>query len=509
MVREKGIDKDILSGIVEDVFSMMVRKKYGQDAKFDVVVNMDKGDIEIFLEREVVETVENPVTQIDVQTARETSGEVLNVGEDYVEVIPLATFGRRLVVSAKQNLNQRIKEIERENIYNEYSNTIGDIIVGEIYQIRRNEILINHNRNELLLPKSEQIFKERYKKGDTIRAVVKEVRKNAGNPVVIVSRADSKFLSKLFELEIPEIYDGIIEIKQIAREPGERAKVAVESHDDRIDAVGACVGMKGVRIHTIVRELNNENIDVINFSEDPIVFIQRSLAPAKLKTIEISEESRTANVLVAADQVSLAIGRNGQNIRLASKLTGFEINLIKEGGEDEYDIELVDFKEELGEELYLKLIDAGLETAKDVITANLDKLLAIEGLTEERIQELRDMMKKDLEEAEVEDEDEDAEEAEEAEDAEETATEEGAEAAEGAEKSADAEVAEGAEGAEKSADAEVAEGAEGAEKSADAEVAEGAESAEKGTPAEEASEVKKDSPPATAEESSKEEPAKE
>ncbi len=184
----------------------------------------------------------------------------------YVEVIPLETFGRRLVVSAKQNLNQRIKEIERELIYNEYSNTIGEIIVGEIYQIRRNEILINHNRNELILPKSEQIFKERYKKGDTIRAVVKEVRKNAGNPAVIVSRADPQFLAKLFELEIPEIYDGIIEIKRIAREPGERAKVAVESHDDRIDAVGACVGMKGVRIHTIVRELNNENIDVINFS---------------------------------------------------------------------------------------------------------------------------------------------------------------------------------------------------------------------------------------------------
>ena len=203
MVREKGIDKDILTGIVEDVFSMMVRKKYGQDAKFDVVVNMDKGDIEIFLEREVVETVENPVTQIDVQAAREISGEELGVGEDFVEVVPLITFGRRLVVSAKQNLNQRIKEIERESIYNEYSNAIGDIVVGEIYQIRRNEILINHNRNELLLPKSEQIFKERYKKGDTIRAVVKEVRKNAGNPVVVVSRADPKFLSKLFELEIP------------------------------------------------------------------------------------------------------------------------------------------------------------------------------------------------------------------------------------------------------------------------------------------------------------------
>lgn len=407
MVREKGIDKDILTGVVEDVFSMMVRKKYGQEAKFSVVVNMDKGDIEIYLERQVVETVENPNTQVDVQTARELSGEDLDVGEDYVEIIPLVSFGRRLVVSAKQNLNQRIKEIEREIIYNEYSNTIGDIVVGEIYQIRRNEILIIHNKNELVLPKNEQIFKERYKKGDTLRAVIKEVRKNSGNPVVIVSRADAKFLSKLFEMEIPEIYDGIIEIKQIAREPGERAKVAVESHDDRVDAVGACVGMKGVRIHTIVRELNNENIDVINYSDQPEVFIQRSLAPSKLKSVELNREAKTANVLVAADQVSLAIGRNGQNIRLASKLTGYEINLIKEGGEDEYDIELVDFKEELGEELYLALIEAGLETANEVINASNETLLAIDGLTKERIDEIREMMRRDLEEAEVDDDEDD------------------------------------------------------------------------------------------------------
>lgn len=413
MVREKGIDKDVLLSIVQEVFSMMVRKKYGQEAKFDVVVNMEKGDIEIFLEREVVETVENPAIQIDVATARELSGEELDIGEDYVEVVPLALFGRRLVVSAKQNLNQRIKEIERENIYNEYSNTVGEIVVGEIYQIRRNEILINHNRNELLLPKSEQIFKERYKKGDSIRAVIKEVRKNSGNPVVIVSRADSKFLEKLFEMEIPEIYDGIIEIKRIAREPGERSKVAVESHDDRIDAVGACVGMKGVRIHTIVRELNNENIDVINFSDQSLAFIQRSLAPAKLKSIEIDEATKSANIVVAVDQVSLAIGRNGQNIRLASKLTGYELNLIKEGGEDEYDIELVDFKEELGEELYLKLIEKGLETAKDVITAKLDTLLQIEGLTEDKIKEIRTMMQRDLDEAEVEDEEEEEEDEEE------------------------------------------------------------------------------------------------
>jgi N utilization substance protein A len=414
MVREKGIDKDILTGIVEDVFSMMVRKKYGQDAKFDVVVNMDKGDIEIFYEREVVETVENPMTQVDKATAKEITGEDLDVGEDCVEVVPLVSFGRRLVISAKQNLNQRIKEIEREIVYNEYSNTVGDIVVGEIYQIRRNEILINHNRNELILPKSEQIFKERYKKSDTIRAVIKEVRKSSGTPVVIVSRADTKFLSKLFEMEIPEIYDGIIEIKNIAREPGERAKVAVESHDDRIDAVGACVGMKGVRIHTIVRELNNENIDVINYSEQPEVFIQRSLAPAKLKSVQVNKEAKTADVVVGADQVSLAIGRNGQNIRLASKLTGYEINLIKEGGqEEEYDIELIDFKEELGEELYMKLINAKLDTANEVIEADDETLLAIEGLTKEKIDEIREMMRRDLEEAEVEDEEEEDEDEEE------------------------------------------------------------------------------------------------
>jgi N utilization substance protein A len=430
MVREKGIDKDILTGIVEDVFSMMVRKKYGQDAKFDVVVNMDKGDIEIFYEREVVENVENPITQVDKQTAREISGEDLDIGEDCVEVIPLASFGRRLVVSAKQNLNQRIKEIERELVYNEYSNAIGDIVIGEIYQIRRNEILINHNRNELVIPKSEQIFKERYKKGDTIRAMVKEVRKNSGTPLVIVSRADPKFLAKLFEMEIPEIYDGIIEIKSIAREPGERAKVAVESHDDRIDAVGACVGMKGVRIHTIVRELNNENIDVINYSEQPEVFIQRALAPAKLKGVQVDKEAKTAQVVVIADQVSLAIGRNGQNIRLASKLTGFEINLIKEGGEDEYDIELIDFKEELGEELYMKLINAGMDTAKEVIEADNETLLAVEGLTQEKIDEIREMMKRDLEEAEVE-EDEEEEEEEDAEVEETTEADAGTEASTG------------------------------------------------------------------------------
>lgn len=403
LVREKSIDKDILAGIVEDIFGMMVRKKYGPDAKFDVVVNMDKGDIEIYLERTVVEKVQDPNTQIDVETAKRLSGEDLQVGEEYVEIIPLAQFGRRLITTAKQNFTQRIKEIEKELIYNEYSNSIGEIVVGEVYQIRNNDLLIMHNKNELLLPRSEQIPKERFKKGDTVRGVVKEVRKNNSGPMVIVSRTDPRFLERLFELEIPEVYDGIIEIKSIAREPGERAKVAVESSDDRIDAVGACVGMKGVRIHAIVRELNNENIDVINYSDDHTVFITRALAPAKLKNIQLDKENKKAIVTVAEDQVSMAIGKGGQNIRLASKLTGYDIQLMKEGSE--YDIDLEEFKEELGEELYNKFVEAGYETAKEIIDADIADLVEETGVEEEKLQELVNLIQKEYEEAEVEEDD--------------------------------------------------------------------------------------------------------
>ncbi len=426
MVREKGIDKDILVGIVEDIFGMMVRKKYGPTVKFDVVVNMDKGDIEIYLEREVVETAIDPVTQIDLKEARRRSGEDIEIGEEYVEIVPLDTFGRRLVISAKQNLNQRIKEIEREAIYSEYTNALGEIVVGEIYQIRKGkgEILVIHNRNELILPRSEQIYKERYKKGDTIRAVVKEVRKGAGNPVVIISRTDSQFLMRLFEIEIPEIYDGIIEIKAIAREPGDRAKIAVLSHDDRIDAVGACVGMKGVRIHAIVRELNNENIDVINWSDDPLIFITRSLSPSKLKEMQLDKENKKAMVTVAADQVSLAIGKNGQNVRLASKLTGYDIQLIKEGGEEEeYDMDLSEFREELGDVLFHKFFDEGYETVKDVIDTSAEELVGTLGIEREKIDEILQLLKKGLEEAEIE-------EAEEAPGAQPAAKEEGASEAE-------------------------------------------------------------------------------
>ncbi len=401
MVREKGIDRDRLVSVIEDIFGMMVRKKYGAEANFEIVVNMDKGDIEIFLIREVVETVEDPTAQIDLETARAKSGEELEVGEEYVEIIDMAEFGRRLVSTAKQNLNQRIKEIEKDLIYDEYSEKVGDIVVGDVYQVRRNDVLINHNRSELLLPKSEQISKERYRKGDVIRCVVKEVvRKGSGMPMVIVSRADSLFLQKLFELEIPEIYDGVITIRKIAREPGERAKVAVESHDDRIDAVGACVGMKGVRIHAIVRELNNENIDVINWTDDPFLFIQRALAPAKLAEIKIDRATRSARVHVDTEQASLAIGRNGQNIRLASELTGFRLEIVKEGVEitktmAEYEIDLAEFVDEYGEDLINSFISAGYRTANDIILAPVSDILSkVPGITIEKVNEVVIEMKK-------------------------------------------------------------------------------------------------------------------
>jgi transcription termination/antitermination protein NusA len=409
MVREKGIDKDILIGIVEDIFGMMVKKKYGPNTKYDVVVNMDKGDIEIYIEKEVVDVVEDPSTQISVAEARKKSGDDLTTGEEFVEIVPLVDFGRRLVISAKQNLNQRIKEIERDAIFNEYTNSIGEIVVGEIYQIRKGkgEILVMHNKNELLLPRTEQIYKERYKKGDTIRAIVKEVRKGAGNPTVIISRTDPGFLMRLFEIEIPEVYDGIIEIKRIAREPGDRAKVAVLSHDERIDAVGACVGMKGVRIHAIVRELNNENIDVINFVEDPMVFIQRALSPAKLKEIQMDLGNKKATILVANDQVSLAIGKGGQNVRLASKLTGFELIVQKEGGEEEeYDMDLAEFREELGDVLFHKFFDENFKSVRDILKTSKEELVNTLGIEPNKVEEILTMLKKGFEEAEVENEEE-------------------------------------------------------------------------------------------------------
>lgn len=404
MVKMKGIDKDVLAGILEEVFTLLVRKKYGEEARCDVVVNMDRGDIEIYLERQIVDEVTDPATQISIEEVnRKGNEDQLEVGEDYVEKIALASLGRRLITLAKQSLNQKIRELEKDIIYNEYNELIGEIVVGDIYQIRKNDILINHNKNELVLPRDEQIPYEKYKKGETIRAIVKEVRKTGSGPLIIVSRADNLFLRRLFEIEIPEIYDGIIEIKGIAREPGERAKVAVESQDARIDAVGACVGMKGVRIHAIVRELNNENIDVVNYTEDPTLYIQRALAPAKIKQVEVDEEAKKATVSADSDQVSLIVGRNGVNIRLAMKLTGYEIDVLREEKafeEYEEDIELIDLKEELGEEVYNTLINNRYDTALEVLTAGVEKLMEIEGFDEEKANSIIDLLKAQFEEEE-------------------------------------------------------------------------------------------------------------
>ena len=399
LARERNIDRDVLISIMEDVFGMMVKKKYGLDAKFQVVINMDKGDIEFYLERQVVEVVVNTALEVDQETAKILTGENLDIGEDCVEILHLKDFGRRAVILAKQNFIQKVKDIEKDLIFNEYNTMVGDIVVGEVYQLRNNDLFIIHNKNEIILPKSEQIPQERFKKGDTIRAVVKEVRKTTGNPYVIVSRTDNKFMERLFELEIPEVYDGLIQIKAIARDPGERAKVAVESQDDRIDAVGACVGMKGVRIHTIVRELNNENIDVINFNTDPIIFITRALAPAKLKKVEFDAESNRYQVFVSDDQASLAIGKGGQNIRLATKLTKFDIQIMKEAAE--YDINLEEFKEELGEDVLNQFLERGYTSAKSILDTNFNKLAKEFDMDREELTKIIDLIKTEYENADI------------------------------------------------------------------------------------------------------------
>lgn len=404
MVREKNLDKDVLAGIIEEIFGLLVKKKFGLETKYDVVVNMDKGDIEIFLERNIVDVVEDPMTQISLdEVNKRGNDDELEVGDDYVQKLELADFGRRLINLARQSLNQKIREIEKDIIHNEYTEILGEIVVGDIYQVRRNDILINHNKNELLLPRNEQIPREKYRKGETIRAIVKEVKRTPNGPLIIVSRSDNEFLRKLFEIEIPEIYDGVIEIKSIAREPGERAKIAVESQDSRIDAVGACVGMKGVRIHAIVRELNNENIDVINYSDDPVVFIQRSLAPAKLKQIDIDEEEGKCVVTADSDQVSMIVGRNGVNIRLAMKLTGYHIDVIREEKpfeEYEDDIELIELREELGADIVELLIHNRFDTAVEVLSAGVEKLKEIEGISEEKAEEIFETIKNQFEEEE-------------------------------------------------------------------------------------------------------------
>ncbi len=377
IAKDKGIDRDLLLSILEDVFRTMIRKTYETDDAFEVILNADRGEIQILHVQEVVpeEELTDPVAEITLEKAQKIDPDI-ELYDELAQEIKIEDFGRRAVMMARQQLAQRIREIEKDNIYEDYTDRVGEIILGDVYQVRHNkDILVNHNGVELLLPKNEQIYKDRYRKGDTIRAVVTGVHMRNGNPSVIISRTSELFLERLFENEIPEVFDGIIELKRIARAPGDRSKVAVVSHDERVDPVGACVGMKGVRIHAIVRELQNENIDVINFTPDKVEFIKRSLQPAEVVKVELDEEGNKANVLVPADEVSKAIGKGGVNIRLASKLTECEIDVYREV-EEEDDIDLSEFEEDFGADVIKQLHDIGCDTARSVLEMNEAELVS-------------------------------------------------------------------------------------------------------------------------------------
>lgn len=375
IAKDKDIDKDLLLSILEDVFRTMIRKKYGDDEAFEVIINADRGDIQILHVREVVpkEELTDEVNEIVLEEALKYDPD-LELYDEYAQELSIQDFGRRAVMMARQQLAQRIREIEKDNIFEEYSDRVGEIVLGDVYQIRSRDMLVNHNGVELVLPKSEQIYKDRYRKGDTIRAVVKEVKRYNGNPSVIISRTSPLFLERLFENEIPEVFDGIIDLVRIAREPGDRSKVAVVSHDERVDPVGACVGMKGIRIHAIVRELQNENIDVINYSDDKFEFIKRALQPAKVLSVELSDDGKHAKVLVPADEVSKAIGKGGVNIRLASKLTDCELDVYREV-EEEDDIDLKEFEVDFGADVIEMLHEIGCDTARQVLELDEDEIV--------------------------------------------------------------------------------------------------------------------------------------
>ncbi|MBM4166848.1 MAG: transcription termination factor NusA [Ignavibacteria bacterium] len=398
----KNVDSTVLGNILEDVFTMMVHKEFGPDARFDVVVNTERGEIQVYVEKTVVETVTNPTSEISLEQVRLLTDEPLEVGEDYVEIVELERkIGRRAIRAGLQELVRRNKELEKDVLYNEYANSIGEIIVGEIYHQRRGDVYISHNKHELLLPRSEQISGEVYRKGASVRVLVKEVKRENGIPRVIVSRSSPDFIIKIFGMEIPEIFDGIIEIKAIAREAGERSKMAVISNDDRIDPVGACIGMKGVRIHAITRELNNESVDIITWSDDDEVFISRALSPAKVRKISLDRENRIVKVSVDESETSMAIGKGGQNIRLASKLTGFAIEIVRDDS-DEYDMDLSELREELGEDVFKRLTNAGFTTAQEVLEKRNKALAKVTGLDSLKIDEMKKMIEREFENAVVE-----------------------------------------------------------------------------------------------------------
>lgn len=397
----KNIDRPTMMRILEDVFRTMIRKKWGTDENFDIILNVEKGDLEIWRNREIVDDNSEDIwdhDKIALSDARKIEPD-FEVGEEVSEEIQLEDFGRRAVLTARQTLIQRIKDMEKELLFQKYKDLVGEIISGEVYQVWNREVLLlDQDENELLIPKGEQIPKDRYRKGDVVRAVVQRVEIVNGNPKIILSRTSPAFLERLFENEVPEIYDGLIAIKKIVREPGERAKVAVESFDDRIDPVGACVGMKGSRIHSIVRELENENIDVINYTDNLELYIQRALSPAKISSMKIDEENKRVSVFLKPDQVSLAIGKGGQNIKLASRLVDMEIDVFRESEVYEEDISLEEFTDEIEDWVIAELRRIGLDTAKSVLAVTKEDLLRRTELEEETIDDVLAILREELEE---------------------------------------------------------------------------------------------------------------
>jgi transcription termination/antitermination protein NusA len=397
----ENIDRPTLMRVVEDVFKTLLRKKYGSDETFDVIVNAEKGDLEIFRRRNVVDDgdVYNTLEEIELSEAKKISPDY-EVGEEVYEEVNLEDFGRRAILAAKQTLASRISDLKKNVLAKKYQDRAGEIISAEVYQVWKKEILLlDEEGNELILPKSEQIPQDYFKKGESIRAVVKKVDMKNNSPVIILSRTSPDFLAKLLEIEVPEIFDGLIVIKKIVREPGERAKVAVESYDDRIDPVGACVGMKGSRIHGIVRELKNENIDVINWTNNIQLLIQRSLTPAKITTMELDQETHHASVYLKPDQVSLAIGRRGVNIKLACELTGFDIDVFRdnEGEVEEFDIDLEEFSDEIEDWVIDELKRVGCDTARSVLDLTAEELERRTDLEKETIEEVRKVLQAEFE----------------------------------------------------------------------------------------------------------------
>lgn len=396
---QKNIDRATMVRILEDTFRSVLVKQYGTDENFNVIINPNTGEFEIYRNRKVVEDgkVENPELQISLSDAKKIDAD-FEIGEDVTEQLELKDFGRRTILSLRQNLAGSFMDFEKDNIYQLYKERIGQIVTGEVYQVWKREVLVrDDDGNDLILPKTEQIPSDFFRKGDTLRAVVIRVEIKNNSPLIILSRTSPVFLERLFENEVPEIFDGLITIKKIVRMPGERAKVAVESYDDRIDPVGACVGMKGSRIHSIVRELRNENIDVINYTTNIQLYIQRALSPAKINSIKIIEETKHAEVYLNADEVSLAIGKGGSNIKLASKLCDYEIDVFRESAESEEDVNLDEFADEIDGWIIDVLKQAGCDTAKSVLELGFDELNKRTDLEEETINDVLSILKAEFE----------------------------------------------------------------------------------------------------------------